>query len=136
MAVSDNVNAIALGIAILFLALGILVVVNTIRVSIYTQREEVGIMKLVGATNWFIRGPFLLEAIFYSLTAVLVCFIIIYPALQVFSSSTLSNLGGVPFNLSGYYQRDFWWLFLGQFFGLVVINGCSTALALRRYLKI
>ena len=136
VAVSDNVNKIAFGIAFLFLALGVLVVINTIRVSIYTQREEVGIMKLVGATNWFVQAPFLVESVFYSLTAVLISFIIIYPLLQLFSASAWSNLGGLPLNLIGFYQRDFWLLFAGQFLGLVVINGLSSYLALRRYLKI
>ncbi|MFH0873580.1 MAG: permease-like cell division protein FtsX [Candidatus Komeilibacteria bacterium] len=136
VAASNTINAIALGIAILFAALGVLVVINTIRVSIYTQREEVGIMKLVGATNWFVRGPFLIEATFYSLMSVLICFIIIYPALQLFSSSSWADLGGIKLNISDYYQRDFWLLFLGQFLGLALINGISTILALRRYLRI
>src|SRR3989344_5190293 len=45
----------------------VLVALNTIRIAIYTLKDEIGIMKLVGATNWFIRGPFLVEGVLYGL---------------------------------------------------------------------
>jgi cell division transport system permease protein len=52
-------------------------IANTIRLGIYARREEIGIMKLVGATNWFIRIPFMLEGIFAALVGAIVSGLII-----------------------------------------------------------
>ena len=70
--VSDNVNRVGLATSGIFILISLLIVFNTIRVAIYTHREEIAVMKLVGATNWFIRSPFLLEAVFYGIISCIV----------------------------------------------------------------
>ena len=58
--------AFGLGLVGVFGLIAILVIFNTINLTIYNRKEEVEIMRLVGATNWYIRGPFLTESILYS----------------------------------------------------------------------
>ena len=67
--VIEKTNQIASGFAVLFFFIAIVIIFNSIRVSIYTHREEISIMRLVGATNVFIRLPFMLEAALYSIVA-------------------------------------------------------------------
>ena len=59
-----------------------LIVFNTVRIAIYTHRDEIKIMKLVGATNWFIRAPFLLEEFFYASISLLILMSFFYPLLN------------------------------------------------------
>src|SRR3989344_4186755 len=65
--ISDTINRIGILTAAVFIFIATLIVFNTIRVAIYTHRQEIGIMKLVGAANWFIRIPFLFSGIWYGL---------------------------------------------------------------------
>ena len=65
---------------ILILA-AIMITFNTIRLAIYTAREEISIMRLVGASNMFIRGPFMLQGAMYGIVAGVVSLLIFYPAM-------------------------------------------------------
>jgi cell division transport system permease protein len=71
-------------------------IANTIRVAVYARREEIGIMKLVGATNWFIRIPFLLEGVFAALVGALVSGAIVVGA-QAVLFSRIANSSDFPF---------------------------------------
>ena len=119
----------------LFLAfVAVLVAFNTIRLAIYTMREEIGIMRLVGATAWFIRGPFLISGFLYGLVAALAVTAVFFP-LTWLASPKLAVL--VPsFNLFSYFLSN-----LGQFFSIMAGSGIvlgigSSLIAVRRYLKI
>jgi cell division transport system permease protein len=59
--ISNILNALGLGLAVLLGVASVVLIANTIRMAIYARRDEVSVMKLVGASNWFIRIPFLLE---------------------------------------------------------------------------
>src|SRR5690606_30435428 len=62
-AVSNVLNFLGIGLSIVLGASAVILIANTIRLAIYARRDEVAIMKLVGASNWFIRVPFLLEGL-------------------------------------------------------------------------
>ncbi|HCU31345.1 TPA: hypothetical protein DIC21_01240, partial [Candidatus Uhrbacteria bacterium] len=70
--VANQVRFFGLILVILFLTIAVLIVFNTVRVAIFVHREEISIMRLVGATGWFIRTPFLIEALIFSFLAVLI----------------------------------------------------------------
>ena len=120
----------------IFVIIGLIVIFNTIRVSIFTHREEVGIMKLVGATNWFVRGPFLLESVIYSLVATAVAWLIVYPLLIISRTAVASFFTGIDVDLLKYFSQNFWLFFSLEFVGLSLLNLLATSLALRRYLKV
>ncbi len=136
-AISDRINNSAIALASIFFIIALIIVFNTIRVSIYTHRDEVGIMRLVGATNWFIRTPFIIESVMYSLMAIVILIAIVFGALHLLQpvlDRFFSEFASV--NLIGYYQKNFLMVFGSQFLIIAFINGVSTAIALRRYLKI
>jgi cell division transport system permease protein len=124
---------LAMSIVLMIAAAGL--IANTIRLAIYARRDEIGIMKLVGATNWFIRIPFMLEGIFAALVGALVSSAIVVAAngfLFARMGEALPFLGPV-FSFSG---RE-----LGSV--LVVLVGVGTlvglvgsTLALRRFLEV
>jgi len=118
----------------LFLALlAILVSFNTVRLTMYTWRDEISVMRFVGASNWFIRGPFLVEGALYGIAAAVTTIVLIFPILYIVSPKITNFLPEV--DLLYFYQANFW-QFLILMFGVgILIGGVSSLIAIRRYLR-
>jgi cell division transport system permease protein len=116
-------------------AIAVLVMFNTFQLTIFSRREEIEIMRLVGASNFYIRGPFLFEGIFYGLAGTLISCLIFYPLLTAFRPSIGSffglDLGGV-----GYFGWGFVNLALIQLVAAIVLGVFSSIIATKKYLKI
>lgn len=117
-----------------FLAfIAVLVAFNTVRLAIYTMREEIGIMRLVGATSWFVRGPFLITGVIYGSVAAAAVTLVFFPVSWLVAPK-LAVL--VPdFDLFGYFLANFF-----EFFGIMFLTGImlgvfSSFIAIRRYLE-
>lgn len=134
--VMANVRYFGIGIATIFMVIAILIVVNSIRIAVYTHRDEVGVMRLVGAGNAFIRGPFLVKAIILSVFALLVTMMLVYPALNLIQPYVNNLFDGQGLHLIGYYNANFVRIFGGQFLAIVALSVVSTTLAIRRYLRV
>ncbi len=133
---SDQVNTVAIILAVIFFLVALTIMFNSIRVSIYTHREEISIMKLVGATNRFIRMPYILESILYSVISVSVSIGILYIVLgfvQPYVDRFMGDLLHV--DLVGFYQSQSLVIFGSQFIAITLLTIISTTLALRRYLR-
>ncbi|MBU1203053.1 permease-like cell division protein FtsX [Patescibacteria group bacterium] len=134
---ADFINKYSWYLAGVFLLISVVVIFNTIRISIYTRRDEIMIMKLVGASNWFIRFPFVVESIFYALVAILVVLLLIFPLVN-FIQPYFNNYfqGTQVIDLIGYFKNNFVSIFVYQFLVLAFLNMLSTAVAIRRYLRV
>jgi cell division transport system permease protein len=93
-------------------------------------------MKLVGATNWFIRSPFLVEAAFYGLVSCAISVIIIYPMLNFIQPYINNFFLTEEFNLLSYFNHNFWKIFGLQLITIILLNIISSSIAIRRYLKV
>lgn len=128
-----TVRQMGFGLIIIFSLIAFLVSFNTVRVAIYTAREEISIMRLVGASNWFVRGPFLVEGFLYGLTAAIITVIVFYPALS-FAAPYINTF--LPKADIYNYFKDNFFQFLGIILGVGVSLGIlSSFIAVRRYLK-
>jgi len=119
--------------AVLFAIAG-LIAFNTVRLAIFSFREEIGVMRLVGASNWFIRGPFLVEGMLTGFVAAVVTFGLFVGVTQLVSDPVHRFVSGVE--LDAYYLAH-WAEFLG--FAVVlgaVTSAASSFVAVKRYLKI
>lgn len=116
-----------------FLAfIAVLVAFNTIRLAIYTMREEVGIMQLVGASMWFIRGPFLISGALYGASAAVLVTLAFFP-LTWLAAPKIAFL--VPeFNLFQYLISNLLEFFVIMLGSGVVLGVTSSFIAVRRYL--
>ena len=123
-------------ISLLFIIISVLVVFNTIQIGIYTHREEIGIMKLVGASNSFIRSPFLIEGFFYSFIGFILLLILLYPFLSFIQSYIDGFFGEYSLNLISALNSNFIKVFASEFFVAIIITMASSLLAVRRYLKV
>ncbi|HPA25638.1 MAG TPA: permease-like cell division protein FtsX [bacterium] len=135
-AISQKIRKLGLVISIIFAIISLLVVFNTIRIGIYTHKEEIGIMKLVGAGNWFVRAPFLLEAILYALLGLVVFWILFFTAasfLQPFLSSFFIDIN---FNLMNYLTSHFLYIFGFELIMMIILNIISSFIAIGKYLRV
>jgi len=134
--ITDRVRNFGIILSGVFIMIAVLIVINTIRVAIYTHREEIGIMKLVGASNWFVRMPFLLEGVIYAFLATLAIVGIVYPT-SVFIEPYVSGFFETEsVGMIDYLNANFVWIFVSQFLALSILNIISTGFALGRYLKV
>lgn len=130
----DFTNKSGLVLSLILASIAILVAFNTIRLAIYSAKEEISIMRLVGASSWFIRGPFLVEGALHGILAAALTLIFSYVILFYSSPHILKVLPGIDF--LNYFQTNFFVLF-----GLLIIIGAalgviSSFIAVHRYLKV
>ncbi|MBL7021714.1 ABC transporter permease [Patescibacteria group bacterium] len=131
---SKKIEKLGFGISLFFVLISIIVVFNTIQMGIYSHREEIGIMKLVGASNWFVRSPFIIESILYSIISVVVMILIFYP-LAVYVQPHIDNfLGEYTLDLVASVSSNFLWVFGLEIGIAILITVLSSLFATRRYL--
>lgn len=134
--IKTNARAIGTGVALFFAMIAVLIVMNTIRMTIYTRRREVGIMKLVGATNRFIRAPMVIEGVLYSVAAVAITILIVFPLASSLQPYLNHLFMGAPFDLLAYLGDNFVVIFGSELVALVLLNVLSSFIAIGRYLKV
>jgi cell division transport system permease protein len=128
---SNVLNMIGVVLAVVQGGSAIVLISNTIRMAIYARREEIGIMKLVGASNWFIRVPFVLEGMLQGFVGALFAVIMVF-----FARSRLESvddaIGLFDFTVADSF---FWrWTILFLLFGALA-GFLGSALGVRRYLR-
>ncbi|HPN96672.1 MAG TPA: permease-like cell division protein FtsX [Candidatus Moranbacteria bacterium] len=125
---------IGLSLAILFAVISILITFNTIRITIYTHKSEIEVMRLVGASNMFIRLPFIFEGIIYAVIALILSTLFVFITLNFIvpqiSSVIPKEIISTAFTGNILYLLGIQ-LIVGAFLGVV-----SSMIAIRRYLKI
>ncbi len=128
-----DVKTAGLGLTVLLALIVFLVTFNSIRLAIYSSREEISVMRLVGATNWFIRGPFIIEGILYGIIATIATLAILYPIFY-FLSPKIS--GFLPIgDIFAYFQANLL-SFLLLLLGIgIILGGFSSLIAVRKYLR-
>ncbi len=133
-AVILDVKMTGMVLAGIFALISILIIFNTIRITIYTHKQEVEIMRLVGASNSYIRIPFIFEGIIYGLIAMIICMAVLFAVLK-FASPYITKL--IPTeNIISLYVENIWKLLAIQFLSGVFLGILSSWIAVRKYLKI
>ena len=124
-----------LGFAITFILIiiSIIITFNTIRLAIYMSREEISVMRLVGAGNISIRGPFLVEGILYGIISSILAMAIFYPMTLWLGKNATVFFGGL--NVYKYYLSNFFELFLIMLLSGIALGVISAFLAVRKYLN-
>lgn len=133
--VRNVASAIAIILIVMLVVISIFIIANTIRLATFTRRDEIAIVKMCGATDWFIRWPFMVEGVILGLVGAVVAFFVqwlIYGLLEraMKSSGILSIIDTIPF---GNMAHTVLWVFLLVGF---VIGAGGSALAIRRFLKV
>ena len=124
-----------LGLIIVFSVIAVLVIYNTITLTIYNRKEEIEIMRLVGATNWYIQGPFLVESLVYSILSSALTTILFIPIFTKILPKVVTYVNPqVSFYSNNLFNLGF--LILALLGLAIFLSVLSTILAIRKYLKI
>jgi cell division transport system permease protein len=131
-------------VALLFVIVAIIVVWNTIRLIVYTAKDEISVMKLVGASNIYVRGPLVVSGIMYGIISGLIT-LILMAAVAYWSDSLVLRFAGVQVAadfelavniLSRYFIQNFGQIFILIMGAGIILGGVSSYVAARRYLKV
>jgi cell division transport system permease protein len=115
----------------------VLIIFNTIQMAIFNRRDEIQIMRLLGASTAYIRGPFVVESIIYGILSAVISVLLIN-ALFVTASSSLqaTSFGLLDISYSQTFFESHYWILLALQLGLgILIGAASSVIATRRYLK-
>jgi len=137
--VIDRLNAIIAGaqklgflIALLFIAISMIITFNTIRLTIFIFKEEIGVMRLVGASKTRVRGPFMIQGAIYGAIATGVTMLIFWPTTAWLGRNMTGFLG---VNMYDYYLSNFFEIFAIILLFGVLLGIISSFLAIRKYLN-
>jgi len=120
-------------LTIILVILSVIITLNTIRLAIYVSREEIAIMRLVGASTFYIRGPFVVVGTIYGVVAGIFTLMIFYPVTYWLGGATSNFFVGI--NIFDYYTHNFGQIFLIIMASGIVIGAVSSYLAVRKYLS-
>jgi cell division transport system permease protein len=133
--ITNKVSSGVILIAIIFALISILIIFNAIRMAIYTHREEIMAMKLIGATDWFVEMPFLLQGVIFAVLSLLISILILYPLLGFIRPYLQVALEG-DFNIVNYFNQNFLVIFGSELLIAIFINLVSSLVAVKKYMKV
>jgi cell division transport system permease protein len=121
-------------IIIVFALIAALIVFNTIRLAIFSSRDEISVMELMGASRSYVRGPFVLEGVMYGIVAALLTLILFYPISLWGEDFTSTFFGGT--GSFTYFINNFGELFIILTVTGIILGGISSYIAVRKYLDV
>jgi cell division transport system permease protein len=137
--VIDKLNNIISGaqklgflVTLILIIISVIVTFNTIRLAIFISREEIGVMRLVGASKMMVRGPFMVEGIIYGVIATIATLIFFFP-ITIYLGKNMTNFFGL--NLYDYYISNLFQIFVIILLSGVLLGMFSSFIAIRKYLN-
>src|SRR3989344_2965367 len=130
----NSANRLGFILTIFLIIISVLITFNTIRLVIYMSRDEISVMRLVGASTNYIRGPFFIAGAIYGFISAILTLILFYPITIWLGNTTQDFFVGL--NIFHYYTENFGQIFLIIVASGVVIGSVSSYLAVRKYLKV
>ena len=119
-------------LTLLSVIITVIVTFNTIRLTIFIAKEEIGVMRLVGASKMHVRGPFMIEGVIYGVVATMITLVLFLPVTAWLGRSMTNFLG---INMYDYYLSSFFQIFAILLLSGIILGVISSWLAIRKYLK-
>lgn len=132
--VIQGIETFGLVVSIVLVTVSIIIVFNTVRMTIYISREEIAVMRLVGASDAYIRGPFVFSGIMTGIISATITLISFYPLSIWLGPATQEFFG--EFNLFLYYTQNFGSIFLTIMVTGAFLGAFSSFLAVKKYLRV
>lgn len=133
LSLTNGIRIVAAALVVLLIFVAFVFINNTIRLSIMARRAEIGIMRLVGASNSFIRGPFFMEGVLQALAGFLIAVGILELFHHLVIPSIAANISFLNFAVA---PTTYLWVYLMLLVLAVIIGLLGSMLAMRRYLKV
>jgi cell division transport system permease protein len=133
LVLSQWLGLAGIGLLAILVIVSIVIVMNTIRTAVYHRRKEIEVMKLVGATEWFVRGPFVIEGIMTGLIAAAIALSLLVIAYQPAVERFQSNLVFIPLTYDPGFISS---LARDLLVGGAVLGALGSYIGVRRYVRI
>lgn len=133
---AKTINWVGIILFIVLIGVSLFLIINTIKITVYSRRREIGIMKFVGATDWFIRWPFIVEGIVIGVVGAILSTIVLYfgyNALYNMLTSNVSMVSVIRFIEPTYVLTTISWQFI---LAGVLIGTFGSIIALRKFLDV
>ena len=132
--ISATINKFGLILAVILFLVAIVVVFNTIKLAINGSREEITTMRIVGASSWFIKSPFIIQGAMFGFVSFIICFFVTFILAFLVSSSVEIIMPG--FNLFKYFTSNIFIIILIQLGFGVAMGVVSSFIVVNKYLKV
>ena len=135
VAVRNVATAVAVILIVMLLVISLFIIANTIKLATFHRREEIAIMKMCGATNWFVRWPFIFEGMLLGLIGAVAAFFLQW-GIYALIVNAIAQFGGLQFIAIVPFQ-NLWVRLLGAFsLAGLAIGGCGSLFAIRKFLQV
>jgi len=132
--ITGNIKKAGLVSSAMLSLIAVLVAFNTVRLAIYNEKDSIAIMRLVGAGDWFIRGPFIVQGMLVGFFAALLSTLAMVILAIIFSERLNAFIPGL--NMLGYFKTNILLFLAVEFGGGVILGSLSSFIAIRNYLKV
>lgn len=129
----NTTETVGFAVALILVIMSIIITFNTIRLAIFISRDEISVMRLVGASNKYVRGPFVVEGVLYGVVSSVLALILFFPVTYYLGSFTQQLFG---INIFNYYIDSFWFVLVVIVLSGVLLGTISSYLAVRKYLEV
>ena len=128
----SGAQRLGFAVSLVFILISVIITFNTIRLIIFMSREEINVMRLVGAGTRYIRGPFMVSGMLVGIISA-ICAILIYLPISIWLGNQMTDFIGI--NLFDYYKQNIFQLFALMMGCGIVLGAISSSFAIARYLK-
>jgi len=132
--INDQVNRFGIGFSVILGIVAFLVALNQIQISLKNSKEEINTMKIVGASDWFIKGPFIVQGAVIGTMAALISVLLFFGGLSVFNSRIEASIPGL--DMLGFFSNHFILILLIQLVTGIGVGVSASLIAIRKYLKV
>jgi len=132
--ISRAVRQGGISLTIIFSLIAIIITFNAIRLTMYSHSQEIEIMRLVGAKNWYIRWPFIIEGILFGVVGGLACFLFLYFAIMFISPKISEVVSDI--NLFLFFKSNILVIITLQILTGIFLGTISSLIAIRKYLRV
>ena len=132
--ITSNINSFGIALSIILVILAMLVVFNTIKLAVDSSKEEISTMRIVGASDWFVRGPFIIQGAIYGFIACIISLLIS----GIFAYFLSPKIGVIlpGFSAFGYFLSNIWILILIQLIFGIGVGVISSFIVVKKYLDV
>lgn len=131
--ITNSVTIAGLIGSVVFILVSLFLIGNTIKITVFSRKREIGIMKYVGATDWFIRWPFIIEGVILGVIGALLSILIVFCAYALLQSKSANAFLGFSLISSSYIFKVLIWEFI---LGGILIGSIGSILSMRKFLKV
>lgn len=131
---SEISRSVAYAATIFFAAVAVLVIISTLRIAIFSAKNDIIVKRLVGAEHRYVRGPFLVQGVMYGVISSILTIILLLPITQQIAKYTETFFGGI--NIAQYYQTNVIQIFVILLAFAVILGIIASAISVKKYLRV